>query len=68
MTNDDHRQASREIRLRQYAALGELLVGFLPEVGGQQGMPTTQLPPRFECEAAQGVRIKFGLCPPFERA
>lgn len=54
MTNDDHRQASREIRLRQYAALGELLVSFLPEVGGQQGMPATQLPPRLECEAVKG--------------
>lgn len=54
MTNDDHRQASREIRLRQYAALGELLFSFMPDAGDKEGMPTTQLPPRLECEAAQG--------------
>ena len=37
--------------MRKHAALGELLVRYMPSLDGQQGMPVTQLPPRLEYEA-----------------
>lgn len=53
LNKEDDRQVNHEIRLRKYAALGELLVSFMPKVD-KQTMPNTQLPPRLACEAAQG--------------
>lgn len=54
LSNADTRHANREIRLRQYAALGELLVNHLPVIEDQVGSSSTELPTPLACEASQG--------------